>query len=371
MPPMPENLTDLAHNAVQQVVDSLPAKWRQAELRVLAEVVPPGGNGRDGALDDAADEVELEIRIFNPVDPTRLMIQAEQQVIDTLAELYIAHYRSGDRWNMFSAVMDLDRHDNWNVETCFQLEKDAGAAGQSELSTRFLDATPQPGPEMSQPLEELFARHAALSLEKHLVFDSLFHEESDWEFDAATGRLLLGGAQFEVQVLGVFSESTNQWRWSWDCHDELPGTTLQAAVRVRDVGAKLGIPEFTDPVLNADAADPETLAMTACGVCGAGFWLECEHDGESVFVLGNAAAVTARLSHQPADIVAVLHRLVASFDVRHLLCLQSYLVEKGFRLAYDNDRLTAESADGRKMTAEFQHGRLRDITVQNASRGRT
>jgi len=363
MPSNQEILTSLAHDAVQQVVDSLPGKWRQAELRVLASVVQqealPSSN--------ASDEIELEIRIFNPVDPAQMTIEAAPAVIDALSELYIAHYDGDDKWNLFSAVMDLDASGNWTVETCFQLEKNAAApATPRPLSTRFLDVSPPPGPEMSPELEELFARHAALSLEKNLAFDSLFAEEVDWEFDARTAKLMFGDVTYDIQVLGVFSEASSQWRWAWDCPGGTPPESLQAALRVRAVGEKLNIPEFTQPVQDSETADPETLAMTACGICGAGFWFECEHDGQSMFVLGDSADAAARLSDRPKSIVAVVYRLIASFDVRHQAAVQSFLVEKGYRLAYDTNRTTASNAAGNRLTATFQHGRLRDLTIQNA-----
>lgn len=211
-------------------------------------------------------------------------------------------------------------------------------------------------------LSDLYARHAALSLEKQLALGHVIGTRS-FAFDADAGTLSFGdGLQFPMQVLGTVSRQSNSWLWAWASPQPVSPALLRAAHQLRTLGQRLGLEELEEegfdlvtpavaglaaasgPDYAPDPLDGHYLAMLAAGVCQASAYYGADYGrGIAYVLLPQVPAIEARLSDEPARMAAVFTQLLRlPYVLDHRVALGTYLQQKGYAVAESGPQLRGQ-----------------------------
>lgn len=151
--------------------------------------------------------------------------------------------------------------------------------------------------EFSEQFERCGARHAAVVAAQLEAYND-FHPSAEWQVDLSEGRFTMGGKTIDVHGLGSFG-TDGSWLWAWANEPTFPpgSKVLTSCLRVREIGQRLGIPEFVTPRLElGDFSDPrmaaERIAWAAMGVIGSrGYAGVSAGTGARVYLLAADQAV--------------------------------------------------------------------------------
>ncbi len=205
-------------------------------------------------------------------------------------------------------------------------------------------------------------RYALLSLEKQDKLDALIGEHLH-ELDLDAGAIRFNRFQFPMQVIGTESDNTLTWLWAWaDEQTELPTNLMQSAIQLRTWGAGEGIPEFTMPSVDLNAADGTAISMVASEVTKASCFYRDDYEGGAVFLLLFDSMID---SGPPFDRLRLLRRLaelLSRYDLNHQKTLLFYLTAKKLSLAAEGTTISCELESGERLIAEFDEtGRLKMV----------
>lgn len=208
---------------------------------------------------------------------------------------------------------------------------------------------------------ELFHDHAASSLDKQLALGDMLGDH-EWHVDMdsgritfTTGRLLSKKRQtYAVQVLGTESEVSNTWLWGWaNQQTPVPAPLLHAANRLKAVGAKEGVPEFTQPQVALDAVSGHHFAMIASGLLGAHCYYRGPYESGAVFLLIRDPSFPKPAVEPLARIPTIFPQLVSSMEIAdHRRCFLAYLGYYKLNITEEGSTVTARAPSGR-LTAHF------------------
>lgn len=187
-----------------------------------------------------------------------------------------------------------------------------------ELVEELLEETVE-GETFSAAFTAAGNRHAAWVYEQIETFLD-YMPVAEWTVDHETCRYRQAGREFTVDALGRLDQD-GRWVWAWaepEAWSVNPALTERSRT-LREQGARLGISELTEPVLDlatiADAEDPEIaaemLAWTAMGVAGArGYLGHTFTDENRVYYL----AFDESIPTAEPDLEAASHYLLEGVD---------------------------------------------------------
>ncbi|RZK53252.1 MAG: hypothetical protein EOO59_12670 [Hymenobacter sp.] len=236
-------------------------------------------------------------------------------------------------------------------------------------------------------LSDLYARHAAFSLEKQLALGHVIGTRS-FAFDAEAGTLSFGeGRQFPMQLLGTVSRQSNTWLWAWASPQPAPPALLRAARQLQALGQRLAIAELEeegfdlvtpaiaglaaadDPDYAPDPLDGHYMAMLAAGECQASAYYGADYGrGIAYVLLPQVPAVQAQLSDEPAHLAAVFAQLLQlpyAFD--HRAALGAYLEQKGYTVAQADYQLRGQKKEHWLEAAFDSTGRLNKLETSGGA----
>jgi len=349
----------LADAALQEIVAQLPDECRWAKLSVAAEA--------DG------DQLQLSVQMES-TETVAAEDSVSAELLQRMTRFYFDCAKLESPWSNFSAVMKASSEEDWAVESHFEYPDQPVL--QYQPSRRAAKAP------MSPALLRVFHRHAAMSLDKHFQFDRILGSLVEWNFDAAAGALrLCDGREFPVEPIGVFCNLRETWHWASDLPETLhvnnpaagglphsgPQSVSAAASCLKHAGDSFQIPELLRSTLTLDEAEPDCLALAACGICEADFWFECDGPEDSVFLIGRYEEPPA-IDQSPDHAAYVLLELFDNFQCDHALTTAQYLEQLGYQLHWDNGDqrrvLTATAPSGEPLSALFDaDGVLRELIL--------
>ncbi|QDU93040.1 DUF6882 domain-containing protein [Lignipirellula cremea] len=336
MEPAP-GVNEIADQAMHDLVGQLPDHCAWARISVEA-----AHQGR---------QVELSVRIESPTIAGK-RLEPSPAMLDRVTRLYADCLDCDSPWLRFTALAQPETSGDWSVETQFEYAPAASLSYEPRVISR---------PPMSPPLAALFEQYAGDSFDKHLCLDATLGHDAEWEFDSSAGKLRLSdGRHFDVQPIGVFCNLRATWRWAWD----MPGESL-AADKLLRLGQEHDTPELQQPVLTLDHAEPDCLALVACGLLDADFWFECDGPQDSIFLVGNYATPLTR-EREPDRLAYVVLEVIENFACDHRAMLEHFARSAGYRLGGSGDprRLEAFSPQGKRLLAAFDKaGQLREIVL--------
>jgi hypothetical protein len=210
-------------------------------------------------------------------------------------------------------------------------------------------------------LTEAMQDYLALSLAKQEALADYLGEHS-FALDAASGTVDFGGGRvFPMQILGFESEADGNWTWSW-ADESLPDEVMLDAERLREFGQRLALRPLTDPVLPLGDAGIHSLALLACGVCGADAYYRGPAPGGAVFVLLQDMPLDLDFIRRPARVAGALARAVQLFDVDHRAVTEAWMRTLDLTVARESDRLVGSRRGQPYLEVTYDaEGRLRSI----------
>ncbi|MGW0734020.1 DUF6882 domain-containing protein [Streptomyces sp. NPDC002851] len=197
-----------------------------------------------------------------------------------------------------------------------------------------------------------------------------FLPDAPWTADLEQGVYRQGEREVRVGVLGTYDETDRSWMWAL-ANPGFAGTAAVAAANaVRDVGLGVGVPEFTEDVIDLSGfPDPriaaETLACAAMGVLGATGYLGLDAGpGVRVYLVPEDPRVP-RAPLVPAAVPRVLLAGAGVFGASPRRVVTGYFRHHGLTAERSPDRISARTADGVAIEVPFDAaGRIASVEVR-------
>lgn len=182
----------------------------------------------------------------------------------------------------------------------------------------------------SPAFERLGAALAAVVLHQQETLAEFMPRE-DWNADLTARSYTSGGVTVEVSLLGSYAVRERTWLWGWanpQFGDDHPAVAPTLAVR--EVGERLGIPEFVTPEVDLSwyggpaGHGGELIAVAAGGVLGGGGYIGAGYDGGSAYLHVDDPQVPAA-RWDPVPVPRLMINAVDLFPADHRLTLARLL----------------------------------------------
>lgn len=214
------------------------------------------------------------------------------------------------------------------------------------------------------PFRKLLTEHAGVAFERQVhALERLGDHDFSWDLGA--GTIVLAGATYTMQALGVVNDDLQTWTWAWATaqqREPLPEHILADARRVQSYGAERAIPELARPVSKLADATPDELAMVASGLRNAYLYYRLPYPGGALYVLVTDPAF-GRTPLPPVGRIALMFpRLLESVAVPPRRALAAYIKACGLELSEGAAVVVGKAKEGERVVASFdESGRLVDI----------
>ncbi len=191
-------------------------------------------------------------------------------------------------------------------------------------------------------------------------------EGKPWNVALDRGELTIGGAAYQVQILGTYSEQSNTFLWAWANPGSAgwtPSLTVANALRTR--AEEPGQAVYAEPKVAADWVNPRELALVAGEVSGGHPVFVGGYDGGAAFLLVTSLRLDFKkleLTYLPGIVLDLPSLTVA--DPR--LCTFSFLERLGFEVDETESSLVATRADGRVRVDYDDQGRAVEVAMTAA-----
>lgn len=206
----------------------------------------------------------------------------------------------------------------------------------------------------------VLSKYGAIALEKQENL-SLFIEDGTGQLDLEKGTLSFGDAEFDVQVLGFYTDELKHWAWAWDNEDIFGKDLIKSAVQMKALGDEFDIPEFRLPILNADFNDCHALAMTSIGVLGMDGYYAVSEEGIDIFV-----AIKSDLIPQDNSVEKfrnTFNTFQKNFKVYSKIAFESYTKLKGYTYKPHDDFAVAKIGESRIIVGFTERGNVTHIQM--------
>jgi hypothetical protein len=220
----------------------------------------------------------------------------------------------------------------------------------------------------------LYEAHAGLAREKQFALQEFLEAEAGrgpWSLSLSSRTLSLDGGRlvYAVQTLGTRADGDNTWLWAWanpgPQGQGFPSELLSSVERVRAFGQRQGVPELTAPCVElGDRSrqvwfDVHFLALIACGLGAAEYYVGVPHPGGEALVIFNAPEVAAYADHlrmtlRMTGFFLDIGSVIPVHLVEHRRLVSMYAQQKGYRNSVSNEReMVWELPTGRDLVVVF------------------
>lgn len=210
--------------------------------------------------------------------------------------------------------------------------------------------------------QDLLETYGAIAFEKQKKLTEYIGELS-WEIDLNTGEIYFEDKYiFPFQIIGTFSYSSETWLWAWaNSGSNIPEGLLEQALSLKKYGEENEIDLLQDEQFDADKQDLHLLGMIASGMFNTSGYYLADY-GQGIMCVTIKSEVVDKL---PVDnhlsILTSFPEFISSFETNHKNALTNYLKLKGYKLEFENQKLTAEG-NGKTIYAEFDElSRLKEL----------
>ena len=207
----------------------------------------------------------------------------------------------------------------------------------------------------------VLSKYGALALDKQENLSELIGD-TQGDLDLENGILSFGDIQVPIQILGFFTEQSNQWSWAWD--NEKIGFDdglLKAANQIKKIGDEFEILEFSTPVIHADFNDCHTLAMTATTILEYDAYYAYSEEGLDIFVAIDSDLIKENNSVEKfRDTFATFQK---NFNVYPKIAFESYTKLKGYIFKPQQDFAVAKIGESRIIVGYTERGNVTHIQM--------
>ena len=215
--------------------------------------------------------------------------------------------------------------------------------------------------EKDDSFKVVLSKYGALALDKQENLSELIGD-TQGDLDLEKGILSFGDIQVPIQILGFFTEQSNQWSWAWD-NEEIgfDDGLLKAANQIKKFGDEFGILEFSTPVIHADFNDCHTLAMTATAILEYDAYYAYSEEGLDIFVAIDSDLIKENNSVEKfRDTFATFQK---NFKVYPKIAFESYTKLKGYIFKPQQDFAVAKIGESRIIVGYTERGNVTHIQM--------
>lgn len=207
---------------------------------------------------------------------------------------------------------------------------------------------------MTPPFRQLLNRFAMLAFERQMLLLELLGDEHDWELSLREGTVRFGERTWKLHLLGTRADD-GTWLWAWAQKGApVPASALASAKKVKQVGRKRQIPELIEEEFPLEPVDLDahTVSMVASSIAELPAYYRFPYKGGALF----AALEAPEVKLGPPDIErlrTVIRDVVARIEVDPRTAVETYLQDRGAKLAREKTEVTASWPDGKSLTVYF------------------
>ncbi|REE99726.1 DUF6882 domain-containing protein [Thermomonospora umbrina] len=231
--------------------------------------------------------------------------------------------------------------------------------------------TPTPAG-FSPAFQRLGAALAAVVLHQQETLAEFLPRE-DWNADLTARTYSSGGVTVRVSLLGSYAVQEQTWLWGWaNPQFGADHPAVAPTLVVRELGERLGIPEFVTPEVDLSWYDGpaghggELVAVAAGGVLGGGGYIGAGYDGGSAYLHVDDAQAP-RASWDPIPVPRLVMNAVSLFPHDPRLTLARFLSHHRVPYAEGPRTIEARLPGGGSAHAAFDGlGRLAEWRTRTA-----
>jgi hypothetical protein len=227
------------------------------------------------------------------------------------------------------------------------------------------------------PFEDLFLRNVAVGFDRQLAVKEQIGDWA-WSLDPRNALIefskkkLLGNRvrTSTVQILGSESKASSTWLWSWANESGFAHRALAAARRVKEIGEKEGVAEFTAASFQLGEVDGARLAVTGAAMFGAPGYFRCPYDGGATYVIIEDDSFSDPTTNRVQRISTVFPQLISQMSIsNHRRAFEAYLTKYHLQVTSEDDHIVAKAEDGSSIIGRFdEQNRLVGLTADTVAR---
>lgn len=207
----------------------------------------------------------------------------------------------------------------------------------------------------------VLSKYGALGLDKQ---DNLseFVGEKTGELDIEKGIIAFDDIELPIQILGFYSEDSNQWSWAWDNESiGFDDSIIQSARQMKAIGDEFNIPEFNSPVISADITACHTLALTAVSVLDLDGYYAVPEDGLAIFVAIESDLIEENNSVDKFRVTFATFQ--KNFKIYPKIAFEGYTKLKGYVYKPHDDFAVAKIGESRIIVGFTERGNVTHIQM--------
>lgn len=207
----------------------------------------------------------------------------------------------------------------------------------------------------------VLSKYGALALDKQENLSDLIGE-TPGDLDIEKGIISFGDMEMPIQILGFFSEQSNQWSWAWDNESiGFDDRLIQSARQMKAIGDEFNIPEFNSAVITGDINACHTLAMTTISVLNLDGYYALSEDGLVIFVAIESDLIKENDSVQKfRNTFAIFQK---NFKVFPRIAFEGYTKLKGYIYKPHDDFAVAKIGESRIIVGFTERGNVTHIQM--------
>lgn len=223
--------------------------------------------------------------------------------------------------------------------------------GKSKSEKEFiLEETP------CKTQQELLERYGAIALEKQSSFYNDVVQYRGWNADIVEGKISFGDDyEFEMQILGTFSHSSQTWLWAWANEvSEIPENVMRQALQLRKYGETHQNSFLTERTFDFSENELHQIGLITSGMFGADAYYLADYGDGVMVVTMVGEEIKKHRKDTATQILTLFPEFISYFEVNHRNALYQYLKLKRFDISEQGEKITA-TRGGNVINASFDN----------------
>ncbi|KZX15343.1 hypothetical protein MBCUT_15570 [Methanobrevibacter cuticularis] len=208
--------------------------------------------------------------------------------------------------------------------------------------------------------QKIFAKYGAFALDKEENLAQIIGEE-EGNLHIDKGTISFGeDLEFPIQILGTLSTETQKWHWAWDNEEVgFPEELIEESKKVKEIGEKYNIAQFTTDMFDADLFEAHVIAMAVTGLLDDSAYYVVDFDGITFFV-------SIKSDEIPKDetierFLSIYDRFQKEFDVKARLAFEGYTKLRGYEYKEREEFSVAKMGESRVIVGFTERGNVTHI----------
>jgi len=211
----------------------------------------------------------------------------------------------------------------------------------------------------------IFSKYGAYALDKQENLENLV-KDSKGTLNIDDGKLSFdNNIIFDVQILAFYSPEFNMWSWAWDNEDmDLNKKLLKDSFKIKEIGEKYNISEFTTPNFGIDFDDSHMISMVASSLLDSDAYYVANFEDLNVFVMIKSSLIIEDNSAERFRLT--FNSFNKNFTICSRIAFEGYSKLKGYEYKDRDEFSLAKIGDNRVIAGFSEKGVLTHIQLLKA-----